>query len=418
MPKSRGWRRSLKRLPASLVFDVEAERARRSLPLFVAMTWQAAVPGTRYVPSWHTDEISGLLEAVSRFEETRLLITAPPRHTKSALVSVFFPAWAWLSDPELRFICVSNGQALADNLSVACRRLIQSDIYQQICGGRFELASDQNSKSLFHNTRGGSRQATSFTGPLTGFGADIIIVDDPHKAADAYNADALERTNRLFFQTLSTRLNDPNRSAIIVAAQRLARDDLAGELARSGNYMHACFHASYDPAHPYPYHRDPRTEEGEPLFPGLWNRDALEQLVLSPPDWAAQYQQHPEAAGERIFRVQHLRYYDPSELSRDFDDVVQAWDPTFVNSPTADYVARTSLGTKRHGAIPAPPYPTADELSRDNRGDPRNGSLGRRERRRTPRSQDPDRAGRQRRRDHRHPSTSGPTSWPHPAHEP
>ena len=216
------------RKPLSTAFEIEAELARRSLLRFVAMTWETAIPGTRFMPNWHIDEICGLLEAVSRFEETRLLITAPPRHTKSALISVFFPAWAWLTDPSLRFICVSNGQALADEHSLACRRLIESDLYQQIGGNRFQLARDQNRKHRFQNTRGGSRYATHLGSANRFWGRHYFIVDDPHKAADAHNPAALAKTNRLFYQTLSTRLNDPNRSAIIVAAQRLARDDLPG----------------------------------------------------------------------------------------------------------------------------------------------------------------------------------------------
>lgn len=92
----------MQRLPASLVFDVEAERARRSLIRFVAMTWGVVVPGTTFIPNWHIEATCEPLEAVLRGEETRLLVTAPPRHAKSLLISVFFPAWAWLHKPELR----------------------------------------------------------------------------------------------------------------------------------------------------------------------------------------------------------------------------------------------------------------------------------------------------------------------------
>src|SRR5215210_6822806 len=106
--------------------EIRAERCRRSLKAFIAEAWPLVEPATRFVPNWHIDAITEHLEMATRGEIQRLVINIPPRHMKTLQVSVFWPAWIWLTHPERRFLFASYSQQLSGNHSVICRRLIGS----------------------------------------------------------------------------------------------------------------------------------------------------------------------------------------------------------------------------------------------------------------------------------------------------
>jgi hypothetical protein len=125
------------------------------------------------------------LEAVSRVQIRNLLINVPPRHMKSLLVSIFWPAWEWIRWLQRRWLYSSYAASLSQRDSVACRRLIESSWYQSLWGDRFALTSDQNTKGRFNNGRSGYRLATSVGSSITGEGGDRIVVDDPHNVQEA-----------------------------------------------------------------------------------------------------------------------------------------------------------------------------------------------------------------------------------------
>src|SRR5260370_36916942 len=131
--------------------ELDAELASRSLREFVRQAWPIVEPFTPFVPGWHIDAIIDHLEAVSRGQIRNLLINVPPRHMKSLLVSVFWPAWEWLRSPERRWLYSSYGAQLSIRDSVKCRRLIESPWYQRLWGDRFALTSDQNTKGRSDN---------------------------------------------------------------------------------------------------------------------------------------------------------------------------------------------------------------------------------------------------------------------------
>src|SRR5207248_5263203 len=123
---------------------IEREYAARSLSEFVSQAWHVVEPATPFVPGFHIDAIVDHLEAVTRGQIRNLLITVPPRHMKSLLVSVFWPAWEWIRWPERRWLYSSYGAQLSIRDSVKCRRLVESPWYQARWGHRFALTSDQN----------------------------------------------------------------------------------------------------------------------------------------------------------------------------------------------------------------------------------------------------------------------------------
>ena len=136
----------------STLDEINRELASRHLSEFIQLLWRQIDPGP-FVPGWHIDVICAHLEAVSRGEIRKLLITVPPRHMKSISVSVAWPAWVWAQDaegvggplqgPGTRFLFASYARSLSVRDSVKCRRLIQSPPYRRAWGHRYHLTSDQ-----------------------------------------------------------------------------------------------------------------------------------------------------------------------------------------------------------------------------------------------------------------------------------
>ena len=120
----------LLRRPA-LLAEIDQEQAARSLREFVRQAWAIIEPSTPFVPGWHIDAIIEHLEAISLGHIRNLLINVPPRHMKSLLVSVLWPAWEWIRWPERRFLYSSYAAQLSIRDSVKCRRLIESPWYQE-----------------------------------------------------------------------------------------------------------------------------------------------------------------------------------------------------------------------------------------------------------------------------------------------
>src|SRR5580704_6425669 len=163
---------------------VERELATRSFREFVRQAWPIIEPLTPFVPGWHIDAIVEYLEAVTRGDIRNLLINVPPRHMKSLLVSVLWPAWEWTRHPERRWLFSSYAANLSIRDSVKCRRLIESPWYRARWGHVFTLTGDQNAKTRFDNSRSGYRLSTSVGGAVTGEGGDRIVCDDPHNVQE------------------------------------------------------------------------------------------------------------------------------------------------------------------------------------------------------------------------------------------
>jgi hypothetical protein len=125
------------------------EMARRSLYEFVRQAWPVLEPQTSFVEGMHVLAVCDHLQAVSDGSIRNLIVNIPPGHAKSLLVAVFWPAWVWIRHPGSRWLFSSYREPLATRDSVKCRRLIESDWYQQRWGDRYQLSGDQNQKQLY-----------------------------------------------------------------------------------------------------------------------------------------------------------------------------------------------------------------------------------------------------------------------------
>ena len=185
-------------------------------------------PRTLFASSWHHDIIAAKLDAVREGRVRGLVINEPPRHLKSHLASVSFPAWRLGHDPSAQILCVSYAQDLADKLSRDCRQIVASNWYRQLFATR--LSAQRQAMSEFETRAQRCRLATSVGGVLTGRGADIIIIDDPLKPEEALSQIQRQAANDWFDHTLYSRLNDTRSGAIILIMHRLHKDDLAGHV--------------------------------------------------------------------------------------------------------------------------------------------------------------------------------------------
>jgi len=343
---------------------VERELATRHLREFVRQAWPIIEPLTPFVPGWHIDGIVEHLEAVTRGEIHQLLINVPPRHMKSLLVSVLWPAWEWILHPERRYLYSSYAASLSIRDSVKCRTLIESPWYQRFWGDRYALASDQNTKTRFDNDRSGYRIATSVGGAATGEGGDRIVCDDPHNVQEAESDSIRKSTTDWWDLVMSTRVNDPRTAAKVVVMQRCHQQDLSGHLLAQGGWEHLCLPAEYEgPTRATSIgFVDPRENLGDLLWPERFGPREIEALKISLGSYgtAGQLQQRPSPAGGGIFKRHWFRYYQPRganlppvivrlpdgtlrsieavEAPQRVDEQLQSWDCSFKDLLTSDYV--------------------------------------------------------------------------------
>ena len=176
----------------------------------------------------HFEVIAAKLAAVCQGKIRRLIINLPPRHLKSLMASIAFPAWCLGHNPSAQILCVSYAQDLADKLARDCRGVMLTPWYRGIFATR--LAAHRQAVQEFITTRQGYRLATSTGGVLTGRGADFILIDDPLKPEEALSKAPLQACNQWFVHTLYSRLNDKRSGVIVIIMQRLHEDDLVGHV--------------------------------------------------------------------------------------------------------------------------------------------------------------------------------------------
>ena len=329
---------------------------RRSLKEFTKRSWGTIEPGREFHDNWHIDAISEHLQAVVEGKIRRLIINIPPRHMKSISVAVALPAWTWTIQPEKRFLFASYASSLSIRDSVKCRRLIESPWYKDHFGGMFSLTGDQNQKQRFENDKTGQRIATSVDGALTGEGGDIIVIDDPHNVREAESSTVRQGVLDWWDQAMQTRLNDPKTGSFIIIMQRVHEKDLTGHILANElgqDWDHLCLPARYEIGHPTLPHSslgftDPRTKEGELLWPARIDEVTLSQLERSLGTYASagQLQQRPMPKGGGILKAEWWVPWE-SPILPDIEYIIQSWDTAFSIKERSSYSARTTWGVFR-----------------------------------------------------------------------
>lgn len=307
---------------AELERNAAAIRARcQSLFEFVQAAWHIIEPTTPFVGGWAIRVICDHLEAVTRGDITRLLITVPPGMSKSTIVAVFWPAWEWgpKGRPGLRYLSTSYSRKNVIRDNDKMKKLIASEWFVMLWGDQVKPTAKWG-EELFINSALGQRDGRPFAS-MTGGRGDRVLIDDAHSTKTAESDTQREDTVRTFREGLTDRLNDPVSSVIVIIMQRLHSDDIAGVIIKLGlPYIHLNLPMEFESEYIEDgvrvdarcrtyvagklFFEDPRQVDGELLFPERFPREAVEALKKAKGSYAyqGQYQQRPVAREGGLFK--------------------------------------------------------------------------------------------------------------------
>ena len=321
---------------------VKAERARRGLGLhdFIQDAWPWVDP-IEGVFGRYTRTLCWVLEQVLKGRIRRLIINVPPGHMKSLTVSVFWPAWAWLMKPEIRFAFTAYRGDLALRDADRSRDLIRTPFYQELLQGRPKkwamLKAGQDTKSRFANNQGGYRFSSAVAG-IMGEGGDIVVLDDPHNVEQAESDTVRDETVRKIRLALPTRVRSKT-GAVVIIMQRLHPLDLTGVfLDEEGElWTHLCLPARFEPDHPTPCPFDWRRQPGELLFPELFDEKRIGELELGLTEYgvAGQLQQRPHPREGGMMKRDDFKIIDAAEVPKG-GTIVRGWDLAATDATQVD----------------------------------------------------------------------------------
>ena len=303
-----------------------------------------------YLAGWvHKDicqRLEKFSEQVANKESPRLMLFMPPRHGKSTLASVAFPAWHLGRHPNHEFISCSYSGSLAMSFSRKVRQLLREPVYKNVFE-KSRLDKDSQSIESWQTTQGGGYVAAGVGGGITGKGANVLVIDDPVKnREDAESDNNREATWDWYTSTAYTRLSPGG--GILVILTRWHDDDLAGRLLKQAE----------DGADQWEVIRYPAIAEidenfrkqGESLHPERYNVDALEQIrkAIGPRDWSALYQQNPVSDEGDYFSRDMIRYYEYDEIDTAELNYYCAWDLAIGQRDRNDYSVGIVVGVDEY----------------------------------------------------------------------
>lgn len=230
------------------LLDIERAIYKKSYYHFFCAAFAALSPGEAFSDNWHIKATCDLLQeefermAAGLPRKQNIIVNMPYRSAKSLIFSVMFQAWAWTVRPSTKFICVSYGQDLANELARYSRNLMTTEWYQARWGDRWQFVGDAKRIELYANTHGGFRKSVGADGQITGSGADMILLDDPQNPKLTASKVERENTIKFYKETLYSRLNQLEIGSRILVQQRLHVEDLTGHLLKQGStrYRHVC----------------------------------------------------------------------------------------------------------------------------------------------------------------------------------
>ena len=309
------------------------EKAEKSFLNFVESMWPAFIEGE------HHKIMADAFERVANGELKRLIINMPPRHTKSEFASYLFPAWFLGKYPEKKIIQTAHTAELAVGFGRKVRNLISNDDYQKVFKG-VELSSDSKAAGRWNTNKGGDYFAIGVGGAVTGKGADVLVIDDPHSEQEAavgqYNTDVYDKVYEWYTSGPRQRLQPGG--AIIIVMTRWSKRDLTGQIIKNS--------IQKEGASEWEVIELPAIlPSGKALWPGFWKQEELESLKAELPvsKWNAQYQQNPTSEEGALIKREWWQEWDQSQMP-ECEAIIQSWDTAFLKTQRADYSACTTWG--------------------------------------------------------------------------
>ena len=298
---------------------------------FVKEVWPAFIEGD------HHRVMADAFNRIADGELKRLIINMPPRHTKSEFASHLFPAWYLGRFPDRKVIQTAHTAELAVGFGRKVRNLVGSKDYEKIFTG-VSLSADSKAAGRWNTNKAGDYFAIGVGGAVTGKGADILIVDDPHSEQEAAQNDPSVYDKTYEWYTSGPRQRLQPGGAICLVMTRWSKKDLTGSILKASIQRGGSdeWEIIELPA---------ILPSGNPLWPGFWPLDQLEALKAELPvgKWNAQYQQDPTSEEGAIIKREWWKEWtkkDPPNC----EFVIQSWDTAFLAKETADYSACTTWG--------------------------------------------------------------------------
>lgn len=303
---------------------------------FVEKVWPTFISGA------HHKRMAEAFERVARGECKRLIINMPPRHTKSEFASYLLPAWFLGKFPHKKVIQTSHTAELAVGFGRKVRNLVDTEVYHDIFPN-LSLSTDSKAAGRWNTSKGGDYFAIGVGGAVTGKGADLLIIDDPHSeqeaAMAAVNPDVYDKVYEWYTSGPRQRLQPGG--AIVIVMTRWAQRDLTGQvlksaMQRTGEEWEVIEFPAILPS-------------GNPLWPQFWSIEELEALREELPNakWQAQYQQNPVGNESAIIKRDWWKWWE-EDSPPECEYILQAWDTAFEKTQRADYSAGTTWGVFTH----------------------------------------------------------------------
>lgn len=311
-------------LDYKLELELKREIFKKSYYEFFKWAFNVLEPQTRYEDTFHIKYLCDLLQ--SEIERIRkrvakgkdIIINVPPRTSKSKILSQALLAWVWIESPQMKMIAVSYSDKLTLSNAQYCKDIIKSDQYQELFGDLFQIRRDIDSKERFANDKGGERISTTVGGTITGFGAEIICVDDPQDPATAEQEVERERVIKYWIETLYNRLTPLNLGIRFLLQQRLHEADLSGHLLKEQpeNFIHICLPAEESKdVKPIILHQFYRQGLLDPIRLSKIELDKLRKLGSR--YFAGQYMQIPSPAEGNIIKKEWFDIVEPTSMARE-----------------------------------------------------------------------------------------------------
>jgi len=304
---------------------------------FVKMMWPSFVAGK------HHAKMADAFERVARGELKRLIINMPPRHTKSEFASYLFPAWFLGQYPHKKVIQTAHTAELAVGFGRKVRNLIDGEDFQKVFPG-ITLSSDSKAAGRWNTNKAGDYFAIGIGGAVTGKGADVLVIDDPHSEQEAqlgeFNPEVYDKVYEWYTSGPRQRLQPGG--AIIIVMTRWSKRDLTGQIIKKSAERRGSdeWEVIEFPA---------IMPSGNPLWPEFWSIEELEAIKAEIPisKWNAQYMQDPTSEEGALIKREWWNEW-PHDRPPAVDAIIQSWDTAFLKTQRSDYSACTTWGIFQH----------------------------------------------------------------------
>lgn len=313
----------------TLFKEDKKERCRNNFLPFVKEMWSAFIPGK------HHKDMAEAFERVAEGSLKRLIINMPPRHTKSEFASYLLPAWFLGKFPEKKIIETAHTAELAVGFGRKVRNLVNTPEYQAVFPTK--LSTDSKAAGRWNTNKGGDYFAIGVGGAVTGKGADLLIIDDPHSEQEAMQGTAAVYDRVFEWYNSGPRQRLQPGGAIIIVMTRWSKRDLTGQILanaakRDGDDWEVIEFPALMPS-------------GKPLWPEFWSEKELHAIKSELPvgKWEAQYQQNPTSEEGAIIKREYWRIWQ-DDTPPAIEYTIQSWDTAFEKNNRADFSACTTWG--------------------------------------------------------------------------